>query len=178
MLPKNLDQVKDNISYRMYGFVPYNISSIQKGIQFGHGVVEYSQKYFESEEYQEWANNHKTFIILNGGTSNTMIENMNMLLENNISLSFFKEPDLNNMVSAVVFLVDSRVYDTKTYPSYYEYFLSKELPNPVINTNEDIKYFTEHHKNISSHTYIEWVTLMGGKENVFLREFLINFKLA
>jgi len=27
---------------RMYGLVPYNISPIQQGIQFGHAVVEYS----------------------------------------------------------------------------------------------------------------------------------------
>lgn len=28
-------------TYRMYGLVPYNISPIQQGIQYGHAVVEY-----------------------------------------------------------------------------------------------------------------------------------------
>jgi len=38
--------------YRMYGLVPYNISEIQKGIQFGHAVVEYAQKHFKDADYQ------------------------------------------------------------------------------------------------------------------------------
>lgn len=29
------------MEYRMYGLVPYNLSPIQQGIQFGHAVVEY-----------------------------------------------------------------------------------------------------------------------------------------
>jgi hypothetical protein len=28
--------------WRMYGLVPYNISPIQQGIQFGHAVQEYN----------------------------------------------------------------------------------------------------------------------------------------
>ena len=31
------------LELRMYGLVPYNISPIQQGIQFGHAVVEYGQ---------------------------------------------------------------------------------------------------------------------------------------
>ena len=31
------------LEYRMYGLVPYNLSPIQQGIQFGHAVVEYGQ---------------------------------------------------------------------------------------------------------------------------------------
>ena len=34
-------EYKIKLKYRMYGLVPYNISPIQQGIQFGHGVVEY-----------------------------------------------------------------------------------------------------------------------------------------
>ena len=32
---------KDKLEYRMMVLVPYNISPIQQGIQFGHAVVEY-----------------------------------------------------------------------------------------------------------------------------------------
>ena len=31
------------LELRMYGLVPYNISPIQQGIQFGHAVVEYGR---------------------------------------------------------------------------------------------------------------------------------------
>ena len=62
---------KEKLELRMYGFTMYNLSEIQKGIQFGHTVVEYGLKHFKDKDYQDWANNHKTFIILNGGTSNS-----------------------------------------------------------------------------------------------------------
>ena len=69
--------MKKRLEYRMYGLVPYNISPIQQGIQFGHEVVEYGLKHGKSnvindkvDTYTQWAKNDKTFIILNGGTTN------------------------------------------------------------------------------------------------------------
>ena len=64
----------EKLKYRMYGLVPYNISPIQQGIQFGHGVVEYLMNNFNKPETQYWANDDKTFIILNGGTTNSKFE--------------------------------------------------------------------------------------------------------
>lgn len=58
------------LEYRMYGLVPYNLSPIQQGIQFGHGVVEYMRTYYPAPPCDSWADNDKTFIILNGGTTN------------------------------------------------------------------------------------------------------------
>ena len=48
----------------MYGLCLYSLSPIQKGIQFGHAIVEYVQQHFNDEEYQSFANNDKTFILL------------------------------------------------------------------------------------------------------------------
>ena len=62
--------MENKLELRMYGFVPYNISEIQKGIQFGHALVEYGLENFNTTEYLDWAKYWKTFIILNGGTSN------------------------------------------------------------------------------------------------------------
>ena len=62
---QNLKQMKDR-TYRMMGLVPYNISPIQQGIQFGHAVVEYGLESGNTPEYQKWAKEDKTFIILNG----------------------------------------------------------------------------------------------------------------
>ena len=63
----------------MYGIVPYNISPIQQAIQFGHAVVEYGQMAKTNsnvtELYDDWADNWKTFIILNGGTTNDKYQN-------------------------------------------------------------------------------------------------------
>lgn len=110
----------------MYGFVPYNISEIQKGIQFGHAVVEYAQKFFNTEAYQRWATKDKTFIILNGGTFNDGVEDGQEygsmeqiyadLNSRELPLAYFREPDLNNGLSGIVLLADERVYDWKKYP--------------------------------------------------------------
>ena len=170
----------NNITYRMYGLVPYNISEIQKGIQFGHAVVEYGQKYFNDTEYQDWANNHKTFIILNGGTSSTMVTNKDILIENGVTkIAEFNEPDLNDMLSGVVFLVDSRVYDLENYPNFYDYCVKikgrHDLPSRD-NLNMDDFFVTA--KEMGSEDCKEWIEFMGGEKNIFLRKFLSNFKLA
>lgn len=56
------------MKYRMYFFVPCNISEIQKGIQAGHAALEYAFLYGDTDEYKSFIVNDKTWIILNGGT--------------------------------------------------------------------------------------------------------------
>ncbi len=168
--------MKDNFEYRLYGFVPYNLSEIQKGIQFGHAAVEYSLKYFKDKDYQQWAKKYKTFIILNGGTTNNgeephlyamhddpyvgTMQKIHMELKSNgIKCSTFFEPDLNDALSAIVFLVDERVFNKKEYPDF-ELDFEPDGPMPDENSYED------------------WLKNIGGKRNEFLREFLSKYKLA
>jgi len=68
----------------MYGLVNYQLTGIQKGIQFLHGVVEYGQfiKNVGGEElikYNEWADKYKTVILLDGGSTNTNPERLGSL---------------------------------------------------------------------------------------------------
>ena len=167
-----------NLIWRMYGFVPYNISEIQKGIQFGHGVVEYAQNYFDTDEYQKWARVDKTFIILNGGTSSTMEMNTQTLIDNGITTRSFREPDLNNMLSATVFLVDNRVYDRETYLDFYEYCVRLKGRRDLPLKRELGDDFIKMVKEMNTPDYNDWVEYMGGEKNIFLREYLINFRLA
>ena len=157
------------LNYRMYGLVPYNLSPIQQGIQFGHTVVEYGQMAkgippFE-EVYNKWANKDKTFIILNGGTTNENPERLGtlqtyaqMLKDNSILFAEFREPDLNDTLTGIVFLVDERVYDRELYPNFEE---------DEFSTDEQ-----------TMRQYNSWVEKIGGETNVFLRNFLPRFKLA
>ena len=117
----------ERLEQRMYGLVPYNISPIQQGIQFGHAVVEYGLSYGHKSDdlYLQWARNDKTFIILNGGTTNNNKECFGTLNNAQIRLysmgvqnESFCEPDLGDQLTAVVFLVDERIYDYKKYPTY------------------------------------------------------------
>lgn len=156
--------MKSKLEYRMYGIVPYNISEIQKGIQFGHAVVEYTLKYFKDDNFQDWAKNHKTFIILNGGTTNNgeephkhvvrddqyvgSMQKLELeLKKNKVKVASFFEPDLNDTLTAVVFLVDERVFNKTKYP------------DPIVVTNE-------------------WIKSIGGKQNAFMRQFLSTLRLA
>jgi hypothetical protein len=192
------------LELRMYGLTPYNISPIQQGIQFGHAVVEYGQKmkYLGEHnqslntQYNDWADNWKTFIILNGGVSNhsvnrysdtedffgSMEKNLKLLEDNDVEIGTFYEPDLNDMLSGIVFIVDERIFNKKDYPDFSDWLMSNygelirtELGATVHTISENIKNSTNKQ---DQKVYKEWVSLVGGEKNVFLRDFLKNFRLA
>jgi hypothetical protein len=129
--------MKENLEKRMYFIVPYNISEIQKGIQAGHAALEFAYEYKNDFETWEFIENHKTWIILNGGTTNNEYElgtgnavgtlnqcvqdisNFNFENPNNIiKYSVFQEPDLNNALTAICLIVDERVFNRKDYPDF------------------------------------------------------------
>ena len=167
--------------WRMYFFVPYNISDIQKGIQAGHCAEQYAKKYSvvsagQAKKYwREYVSFDKTWMIMNGGTTNsdilynqteplgTLNQIKNSLEDNNIDYAYFIEPDINNALTAVCFLADERVYDFETYPNY-ENWVSMELDNNF-ETNEFgycPKYFD----------------LIGGTKNIFLKSIIENAGFA
>ena len=94
-----------------YFLVMYNLSAIQKGIQAGHAAMEYSQKYAKSAEFQDFVENHKTFIILDGGTSGDMKKHLKTLRDHwRMPVAEFREPDLNNSISAIACILDEDTY--------------------------------------------------------------------
>jgi len=170
------------LEYRMYGMVPYNMSPIQQGIQFGHAVVDYGQniKGMGTLEniYNKWANKDKTFIILNGGTTNnnpdrlgTLNKHLLALKEVKIMVQDFYEPDLGDQLTAVVFLVDERVFNKTLYPD----FIPETLPWSRKKPSE--KEVAELEAR-NAENYKHWVEKIGGEKNAFLREYLKPFKLA
>jgi hypothetical protein len=159
----------ERLELRMYGLVPYNISPIQQGIQFGHAVVEYGRTCQDMKNheahYKNWADNWKTFIILNGGTTNTNFStedglpfgsmNRHMLtlgLDIKIPFATFYEPDLGDQLTAIVFIVDERVFNKTKYPD----------PQPFATEEEQLLFMES----------------IGGERNYKLREFLKQFRLA
>lgn len=174
---------------RMYGLVNYQLTGIQKGIQFLHGVTEYEQMSRENgvvDLYNKWASSHKTVILLNGGTTNysekspgTMNSHLKSLKDNGVICSYFNEPDLGDQLTAISFIVDERVFNKDKYPDFspfkgdtsskrFEFY--KENPfNPISPAFFDIKDKSDFQK---------WQDSVGGPSNVFLREFLKQFRLA
>ena len=180
--------MSEKLELRLYGLVPYNISPIQQAIQYGHALQEYNNEIMEIIEdaasgrivlpddrremykFEQWRKEDKTFIILNGGTTNKNLDHLGTLndhrltlKEHEIKIADFYEPDLGDQLTAVVFLVDERVFNKKKYPDYNGLFHGDGTPN--------------------AHDYTEWKKQFGTYEPdiekiIFLREFLSNFKLA
>jgi hypothetical protein len=170
---------ENDLELRMYGLVPYNISPIQQAIQFGHAVVEYGRTCDDfknlKKTYNLWADKYKTFIILNGGTTNkdpeklgTLNEHLNTLTNAGIVFDVFYEPDLGDQLTAIVFIVDERVFNKKDYPNF-----DIELPSENLTEKELIDL-----ENKNNDRYKIWLGMIGGVKNAFLREFLSNFRLA
>lgn len=186
--------MKNELELRMYGFVPYNISEIQKGIQFGHAIVEYSLENFHTNEYLDWAKYWKTFIILNGGTSNhstnryheteeeyvgSMETILETLKENDVKVATFFEPDLNDMLSSIVFIIDERVFNRKVYLDFGDWIMENHysyLQDNMINANKIEKMRKEGYflnaSDKEQRLYSDWVNFVGGEKNVFLRDYL------
>lgn len=170
------------LEYRMYGLCNYQLSgTIHGGIQFGHCCVEYQQITRElpphESIYNKWAIEDKTFIILNGGTTNdnlenygTLQKNRDLLIDNNILFSEFREPDLNDSLTSICFLVDERVWDKEVYKD----FVPETLPWGRRKPSEKALSQLEERNNVN---YKHWVEKIGGSSNAFLRNFLKDKKL-
>ncbi len=104
------NKVNKNNGWRMYFFVLYNISGRQQGIQAGHAALEYARTFGDTPEYQDFIKNHKTWIVLSGGGSNDILQREIELEEHGIKFESFQEPDLNDSVSAIAFLVPEEIY--------------------------------------------------------------------
>jgi len=184
------------LEVRMYFFVPYNISEIQKGIQCGHAALRYA-RLFSAEHPEVWdfVDNHETWIILNGGTTNeqrgfdglvegTLNQIGDDLQENDIQFSYFIEPDLNHALTALCFLCDERVFNRKDFPDFVDYIFDIKMypeakeatpaENYVMLKTQSMetleKMFPEYYK--------EWVRFLGGVKNIFLRELTRDKKKA
>jgi len=163
----------------------YNLSPIQQGIQAGHAALKHALHYPEAT--QDFTRFDQTWIILNGGTSNqseenpgTMEQHQKHLQEIGVKHTFFHEPDLNEALSAIAFLVDERVYDYKNYPDFTKPHLIMDINgfayfpgNPYI-TSEEVNYLKEENQK----AYEVWEEKMGGATNVALRDFLRCKELA
>jgi hypothetical protein len=167
------------LTYRMYGLVAYQLcGTIHAGIQFGHAVVDYGRSVsgLRQEEgvYNKWADKDKTFIVLNGGTTNsnperlgTLNQHLELMEANEVLYQAFHEPDLGDQLTAIAFLVDERVFDKVSYPDYEQ-----------LKFEEDPSYLDSNHHGEEEMNYNEWVKSIGGAKNAFLREFLKQFRFA
>lgn len=186
-----------NLEKRMYFFVPYNISKIQQGIQAGHCAEQYANMYMDTSLWQDYVKNWKTWIILNGGTTNddflidpetkkrSYTGSLNQIEHDltmaGISHACFHEPDLQEALTAVCFIADERVFNFKDYPDFPEWITQQEFidEDEKLNSYIDLKTRDEEdYKKLFPGMYPQWVRELGGEKNLFLRELTRNAKLA
>lgn len=112
---------------RLYSFVNYYLSPLQHGLQTAHCVSELSVRYNANSRerlvYRDWAVNHKTIIICNGGNT-AMLEDLHLRLvdhahEFELPLTKFYEDEqsLNNALTSVALVVPPELYDVKFVPA-------------------------------------------------------------
>jgi hypothetical protein len=169
--------MEKTVERRMYFLVPYNISPIQAGIQAGHALVEYAQDHFPDNDYQDFAKNHKTFIILNGGTSSSMEMHNETLELLGVKHGTFREPDLNNMLSGICFLLEDKHFGFDINLD----LLLDAMITEKIECMQDIEYyFSKKHIRIALKEPIEYLELNNPnwKTDLFLKRWIKRFRLA
>jgi len=170
--------------FRMYSLNMYNVSGIQCGIQSGHANMEYASEYWNDEDFQDWLKNHKTVILLNGGTSNSgnesvyglplmkgsMEKHLETLKSMSIKCTPFYEPDMNNSLTSISFLVPDSVYKTRDY-GYAAYSEMEE-------NNDFGVYLRKKKYGKNSDNFLRWLDKVGGEDMLWLRLFLKQFRLS
>ena len=106
---------------RLYTFCNYYLSSIQQGIQSAHVLGEMFVSIDPSYEAEmtmlfDWAKNHKTMVVLNGGNSDELInlsDELRTLAEalNLPHADFYEDAQsLNSAMTCVGIVVPEKVY--------------------------------------------------------------------
>lgn len=173
--------MKEQLELRMYFFVPYQLTGIQQGIQCGHAALEYAAQYGDTSLFKEFVANHKTWIVLNGGTTNdnedldkrgSLNKISDVLYNNNIPFAQFREPDLQDAVTSVCFICDERVFNKEKYPDYNKKLLVSIENEP----------FPHLYKKLDNFEYImsfsAWLKHIGDDKNLVLRKLLEGKRLA
>ena len=129
---------------RLYSFVNFYLSSIQQGVQTGHAAVDLVRKYTahgnpfrvditssQENAVAEWADEHKTFIILNGGNAERLAQITDVISSNgNFPWVTFNEDDqsLNGIQTCVAVVLPACIFNAKMVrqPNGDDFYLWQE----------------------------------------------------
>lgn len=108
---------------RLYSFVNFYLSSIQQGIQTGHAAVDLVRKYTRNSTnpvksrqqlmVEEWADNYKTFIVLNGGHNAAIHHAHDIISESDFPfISFYEdEASLDSLMTCTCIVVAEKIFN-------------------------------------------------------------------
>lgn len=163
-----MSEERVELEYRMYALSLRQLSPINKGVQNTHACLEYANKYHSTPEYRRYIEVDKTLIMLDAGTSQDMLNLVDILSKNEINHTPFKEPDLYDIITSVALLVDERVWNSNKYiHSFDEYY------NHIMQFyNTDLQMCDE------PPTYEDWLSYIGGPKNEVLISLLAGKRLS
>lgn len=85
----------------MYVLVNKELSPSQRSVQSCHAVAEFIFRNSNDSQVKEWVENDKTLIILGLDNVNHLHEWENRLINLNIPIATFIEPDIGNQKTAI-----------------------------------------------------------------------------
>lgn len=109
---------------KAYTFINSYICGIQVGIQAGHSIVELMTEYrhepcesypdptVQEKVVMDWADDHKTFVWLDGGDAEAMDAAYTLARNSRLPCSFFSEPGLGGYMTAFTVVLPSDLVDT------------------------------------------------------------------
>lgn len=125
---------------RLYSFQNFYLKGIHAGIQTAHTIAEMSTQTADDcyHEYTDWADNHKTIVVLNGGMQKDLEELLEFLGQNSgqFFYGWFHEESgaLNGALTNVSIIVPERIFNfKKNTPKRYIrpwYVLGSKTENP------------------------------------------------
>lgn len=149
---------------RCYHFSNMYLSSIQQGIQSAHAQMElfikYKNKTPEKDILFDWAENHKTMIVLNGGYLSTMVEAVHFFNtpKNPYPFSTFYESEdaLGGILTNIAIILPEKIYKTSEFIRKRlidkDHNIIKEIDadtfNDVVIKLQEFGYFTEFEKEL------------------------------
>ena len=131
---------------RFYSFTNANyMNQLQLGLQTAHCVADMATKYLvhvDNEAYNDWAVNHKTIIILNGGNCAMLNELYNFMddLRNPYPYTKFNEDEqsLAGAITCVGIVLPEEVYETARLLRNRTFFKIEGAFNHVFRSTDDI----------------------------------------
>lgn len=108
---------------RLYSFVNFYLSSIQQGIQTGHAAVDLIRHYANPANphaamVADWADNHKTFIVLNGGDYDGVREAHAICAASGYPSYYFKESEgaLGGLMTCAAVVLPETIFNAYKDP--------------------------------------------------------------
>ena len=100
---------------RMYGITLRHFIGRQQGIQGWHAGVRYQLKH-DDKNYQKWARQNETIVLLETFSDTLLKKAAKQLKRHGVKVSVFHEPDVNNCLTCIAFLIDEEVWNKQKYP--------------------------------------------------------------